>query len=65
MNREKDLKFLKMIIDDVTDDVGKMQGQPFNGATVGKYFGYHAAAIVKLAEILTSLIEEKKEANNG
>lgn len=47
-----------MIVDDMKNDVDNFEGKPFNGKTVGKYFGYQAAAISALATIIKEVLEE-------
>ena len=41
----------QMIADDMASDVKEFMGQPFNGRTVGEFFGKQAAAIEALAQI--------------
>ena len=54
----KKLRVLNTIAEDMKRDAERFDGSPFNGKTVGKYFGYQGAAIAALANILHSLIKE-------
>ena len=51
---------LRRIAEDMKNDATEFNGKPFNGKTVATYFGYHGAAISKLADILRSVLEEKE-----
>ena len=55
---EKRINVLRMISQDMEDDVAAFTGKPFNGRTVGEYFGSQAAAIRALANIMASILEE-------
>ena len=58
-------EILDMIAIDMKNDAKMFDGKPFNGKTVGIYFGNQGAAIAALAGIIKSIIEkEKKDANN-
>ncbi len=57
---EKMLKRLIMIAEDMEQDAKDLAGKPFNGRTIGKYFGYQGAAIAALANTLRSLINHIK-----
>lgn len=51
------IETLKEIAADMKRDAEEFDGKPFNGKTVGTYFGYHGAAIAALADILRSTLE--------
>ena len=53
------IEVLDEIIKDMERDAQEMDGQPFDGKTVAKYFGYQFAAITALARIVKSLLVEK------
>jgi hypothetical protein len=62
MDKEKAIKVCEAISADTEKDINEMEGAPFTGETVATHFGYQAAAIKALAEILKELIEESKQA---
>ena len=57
-------EILKLISDDMEQDAKKFDGKPFDGETVGEYFGNHGAAIAALANIVDSLISELNKKEN-
>lgn len=57
MERDRVVKVLEMIAQDMEDDANNFDGKPFNGRTVAEYFGNQGAAIAALAKIIKSLIE--------
>ena len=59
MEKDKQIKVLEMIATDMRTDASSFDGRPFNGKTVGEYFGKQGAAIATLAAILESIIKEK------
>ena len=54
---------LDMIIEDMRNDATEFDGQPFDGKTVGTYFGNHGAAIATLASIIKVILEHTEESN--
>lgn len=54
------IKVLEAIAKDMEDDARNFDGKSFNGKTVGEYFGNHGAAIAALADIVKSILEDKK-----
>ena len=58
MDKEKAIKVCEAIAADAEKDVNEMEGAPFTGKTVATYFGYQAASIKALADILKKIIEE-------
>ena len=58
MSKDKKIKVLKMIADDMKNDAKNFDGKPFNGKVVAEYFGHQGAAISALAKTLKSFIEE-------
>jgi len=56
----KRIKALELIAEDMKKDAKNFDGQPFNGRTVARYFGYHGAAIAALTNILKSIIEDNE-----
>jgi len=60
MGDDKKIKILEMIADDMANDAKRFDGQPFTGKTVAEYFGCQGAAIASLADIVRSILEEKK-----
>mgnify|MGYP001613642123 CR=1 FL=1 len=53
------IRVLEAIAKDMENDARNFDGKPFNGKTVGEYFGNHGAAIATLADIVKSLLEDK------
>lgn len=56
MKKEKLIEILEMIKKDVENDAENFDGRPFNGRTIGEYFGYHGAAIASLADVIKSIL---------
>ena len=57
----KRIKALELIAEDMKKDAKNFDGQPFNGRTVARYFGYQGAAIAALANIVKSIIEDNTQ----
>ena len=57
MNKDKMIKQLRMIAEDMENDAGAFEGAPFNGRTVAEYFGNQGAAISTLADIMRAILE--------
>ena len=58
MDKEKSMKILTMIADDMEKDAKEFDGKPFDGKTVAEYFGNQGAAIAALSNIVNKLLEE-------
>ena len=56
MDKEKTLKVLNMIQQDMANDALEFDGKPFDGKTVATYFGNQGAAIAALAVIISQTI---------
>ena len=56
MDREKIVKILNMIAEDMESDAREYEGKPFNGKNVAEYFGKQGAAIASLADIIKEII---------
>lgn len=50
--KERRIEVLRMIVEDVANDVMELDGAPFDGKVVAEMFGKQAAAIQALANIL-------------
>ncbi len=61
MDKDKIIKTLQTIADDMKQDAEGFDGKPFTGKTVAEYMGYQGAAIAALADIMRGVIEEMKE----
>jgi hypothetical protein len=61
MDKAKLLSILERIAQDMKDDAAMFDGKPFNGKTVGEYFGCHGAAIATLADIIKVIIKQVEE----
>lgn len=59
--RMETTEILDMIAADMKNDAKDFDGRPFNGRTVAEYFGNQGAAIAALANIIKSVLVEKKE----
>ena len=63
MIEDKRIDVLEDIAKDMKADAKHFDGQPFDGKTVARYFGYQGAAIATLANILKSILEDKRIAD--
>ena len=63
MKTEIKIKVVEMIAKDMENDAKEFEGRPFNGKTVAEYFGNQGAAIAELADIVKSILEDKKDEN--
>jgi len=61
MEDDRRIKTLELIASDAKADAENFDGQPFNGRSVGKYFGNHGASIAALADILNSVLKQLEE----
>lgn len=57
---DKRIKVLETISKDMRAYATYFEVKEFNGSNVKKYFDYHGAAISELADIIKSILEEKK-----
>lgn len=57
--KEKMIRVLKTIADDMESDAKRFDGKPFDGKTVAEYFGCQGAAIAALADIVKEILEEE------
>ena len=55
------IRVLEAIAKDMEDDASNFDGKPFDGKTVGEYFGNQAAAIAALADIVKSILKEESK----
>jgi len=58
--KQKRIKVLEMIAQDMKNDAKKFDGKPFDGRTVAEYFGNQGAAIAALANIIKSILMDKE-----
>lgn len=61
MKDDRRIEVLEMIATDMKNDAKNLDGQPFNGKSIGKCFGQQGAAITALAVIVKSILEQTKE----
>lgn len=54
-------EILTLIDKDMKEDATTFESRPFNGKTVGTYFGYHGAAIAALAILLKEILEDNDD----
>jgi len=57
-DKDKLVKLLDLISEDMRDDAEYYDGKPFNGKNVAEYNGKQGAAIQALANILKLIIED-------
>lgn len=58
-SKEKIIKVMKMVAEDVKNDATNFDGQPFNGKTMATYMGNHGAAIKAVADAVIAILEEQ------
>lgn len=58
LDKQKAIKSLQMVADDMATDATEFDGRPFNGRTVAEYCGNQGAAIAAVANILKMLLED-------
>ena len=61
MSKEKIIKILETIAQDMEDDAKNFDGRPFTGRTVAEYCGNQGAAIAVLANIVKSILNKPPE----
>lgn len=61
---EELINICEQVAQDAKKDATEFDGQPFNGKTVGTYFGYHGAAIAALAGVLKEALQKIKDLEN-
>ena len=59
----KRIKVMQIISEDMEKDAKDFNGKPFNGKTVGEYFGNQGAAIAALADNIKRILEDMKGEN--
>jgi hypothetical protein len=59
------LDILQIIRDDLVDDVGELEGQPFNGRTFAAAFGGLAAQVDALAHMLQVILDDPEDQPGG
>lgn len=52
---------LATIAADMAADAHTLEGEPFNGATVGEYLGHLGAAVAVLAQVVSTLLPDSPE----
>ena len=58
MSRESLIETLDIIIEDMKNDAASMDKAPFDGRTVGEYFGKTMAGVAGVANLLKLHLEE-------
>lgn len=61
MEKEKLIKVCELVAEDMKKDAEQFDGRPFDGKTVGTYFGYQGAAIASLAQVLKEIIKDSHD----
>lgn len=59
--KERCIHVCGMVNKDLENDVQKMDGKPLTGRNVAEMFGYQAAAIKALSEILIEVLKSIKD----
>ena len=57
-NKEKIIKAMEMVAEDVENDAREFDGKPFTGRTVAEYMGNHGAAIGAVAKAIKAILED-------
>jgi len=60
MKKDKAIKILETIAEDMKNDAADFDGKPFTGRIVAEYFGNQGAAIAALANIIKSTLIDTK-----
>ena len=56
--KEKIIKVMKAVAQDVEDDASNFEGKDFNGKNVATYLGNHGAAIKAVANAVKEILQE-------
>lgn len=64
MDKERIIKVMNMVAEDVENDARNFDGKPFDGKTVAVYFGNHGAAIKAVALAIKEILEDSQEGQN-
>ncbi len=59
--KERLIEICVQVAEDAENDTRCFDGKPFNGKTVGEYFGYQAASIKALAEVIKEIVKNSDE----
>lgn len=59
--REKIIKVMNMVAEDVEHDAADFDGKPFDGKTIGTYMGNHGAAIKAVVEAIKEILDALEE----
>lgn len=59
MDKTRLIEICEQVALDVERDVKEMDGKPFDGRTIATQFGYQAAAIKALADIIKELLKNE------
>lgn len=57
--KEKIIDVMKMVAEDVENDVKDFDGKPFTGKTMGEYMGNYGAGIVAIADAVRDILEDE------
>lgn len=58
--KEKIIKIMDMVAQDVENDAKNFDGQPFNGKTMTTYMGNHGASIKALANAIKEILTDEE-----
>ena len=58
--KEKIIKLMQMVMEDVKNDAADFDGKPFTGKTMGAYMGHHGAAITAIANAIKDMLIENE-----
>lgn len=59
--KERSIVVCHTINEDLENDLRESEGKPFTGKTVGEMFGFQAAAIKALSDILIEVLKSTKD----
>ena len=55
--KDKIIKVMKMVAEDVENDAKSFDGKPFTGKTMAEYMGNHGAAIKAIANAVEEILK--------
>jgi len=59
--RDKIIKVMKSVAEDMGNDARNFDGQPFDGKTVAAYLGNLGAGVTAVANAVKTILEEAKD----
>jgi len=59
-DKERIIKIMDMVADDVKNDARNFDGKPFTGKTMAEYMGNHGAAIAAIAKSVKEILKNNQ-----